>query len=65
MAECPDCDNILIRLPDSIGDGKCSDCHGTGIDAADAMINILSDEHPCNTCNGTGQCQTCGGTGEV
>ena len=57
MAQCPDCDNILIRLTENLGNGRCSSCHGSGIDAAAKAFNILSDDHSCYVCSGTGQCQ--------
>jgi PDZ domain/BON domain len=63
--ECPDCDCPVISLTDNRGNGKCSTCHGTGIDAADQAFNILSDEHPCYKCNSSGDCPTCQGTGEI
>jgi DnaJ-class molecular chaperone len=40
------------------GDGKCAQCHGTGINT-----QPNSAQAKCPSCNGTGVCQTCGGRG--
>lgn len=49
------------------GDGRCSACHGTGVDEVSSVFNSLVDagKDECKVCSGTGQCQTCGGTGVV
>jgi len=49
------------------GDGRCSACHGTGVDEVSSVFNSLVDagKDDCRVCSGTGQCQTCGGTGVV
>jgi len=71
MAKCPGCDSIAILnsafgFPQ--GDGKCSECHGTGYgDALDQMIDGMfgTEAQGCLACDGTGICQICGGSGEV
>jgi hypothetical protein len=70
--ECPDCDSNEFDLTKPgyfIGNGDCSECHGTG--ESQAYLDQLQedafdvDRPDCEVCTGTGQCQTCGGTGEV
>jgi hypothetical protein len=41
-----------------IGDGRCSKCHGSGVN-----LNLASDVPKCPACNGTGVCANCGGSG--
>lgn len=56
--DCQDCD-----YP---GNGKCSDCHGSGYESNvfEAVAESLSGQSQiCKTCNGTGKCQTCNGKG--
>lgn len=65
MIKCSDCDGERIFDPDC-GDGKCSDCHGTGLelDPLTAFTEALSGQsQKCDTCGGTGECQTCYGKG--
>jgi len=50
---CPDCDEGALH-----GNGRCSRCHGTGIN-----VNLASDAPKCPACDGTGICSTCGGSG--
>jgi len=47
------CDSGLLT-----GDGKCSECHGSG---RNPHFNVDIDQ--CQTCLGTGVCQTCKGEG--
>jgi hypothetical protein len=57
-ADCQDCD-----YP---GNGKCSDCHGSGYESNvfEAVAESLSGQGQiCKTCHGTGKCQTCNGKG--
>ena len=41
-----------------VGNGKCSQCHGSGTN-----LNLASDAPQCLFCKGTGARQTCGGDG--
>ena len=50
---CEDCFDPATIL--KIGDGKCSECAGTGYD------NMVT----CTKCNGSRKCTTCDGTGVV
>ena len=50
---CPDCDSGFLE-----GDGKCAQCHGTGINT-----QLDSAQPKCPYCAGTGVCRSCGGTG--
>jgi len=43
---------------DCRGDGKCSECNGTGIN-----VHLNHDEAKCRHCSGTGICPKCGGSG--
>lgn len=66
--ECPVCDGPdMAALFGGRGDGRCSACHGTGVDEVSSVFNSLVDagKDECKVCSGTGQCQTCGGTGVV
>lgn len=49
---CTDCASPATNI--SLGDGKCSACHGTG--------HELSQD--CTVCGGSGKCQTCNGSGK-
>lgn len=63
MEDCPDCDGTRVF---GGGDGKCSDCHGTGreLDPLTAFTEALSGQsQKCDTCDGSGVCQTCYGKG--
>jgi hypothetical protein len=68
--KCPDCDGVRVF---GGGDGKCSDCNGTGgggildcIAANIAPTAEAADElRECDTCNGSGVCQTCDGEGYI
>jgi len=65
MTLCPDCDGESL-FDDEIGDGKCSECHGTGLelDPLEALVEALGDEpQTCKECEGSGKCQTCKGDG--
>jgi len=56
--DCPDCD-----YP---GNGKCSDCHGSGYESNvfDAVAESLSGQNQdCKTCHVSGKCQNCNGRG--
>lgn len=66
MAKCPDCDGTIGLFGN--GDGKCSECRGSGENPfiLDEMAEALGSEpKECHNCNGTGDCPTCGGTGEI
>lgn len=67
MARCTECDRVEINIFIDKGNGKCKECHGTGLgDALDQFISsVVHENSACYYCNGTGQCQNCGGTGEV
>ncbi|MFZ1322895.1 MAG: hypothetical protein WAT71_15165 [Ignavibacteria bacterium] len=56
---CQDCD-----FP---GNGKCSECNGTGYEGIlDAIGDALTgQDQSCETCKGTGKCQTCEGKGYI
>jgi len=45
---CPDCASGIFE-----GDGKCSQCHGTGINT-----QLDSAQPKCPYCHGTGVCAT-------
>jgi len=67
MATCSDCGSNAAFF--SVGDGKCSECDGSGekhslTDDFASMVGCLEPED-CDECDGTGECQTCDGTGEV
>ena len=64
MARCPGCYKSSDEL-ESIGDGKCRECFGSGKDQSIVGHEIESEEKSCWSCRGSGMCQTCGGTGEV
>ena len=59
---CPDCDG-----PSGIGfganNGKCSECHGTGLKTKSEYENILGGDSNCDNCGGSGKCPTCEGKG--
>ncbi len=60
---CPDCDGPGIL---GGGDGKCSRCHGSGleVDVITALAEAISGQsQKCETCGGSGKCQTCYGKG--
>lgn len=63
--QCPDCDGPDLGSLFNKGDGRCRECHGTGVDEVSSIFNSLVDAEKdrCRVCSGTGQCQTCGGTG--
>jgi hypothetical protein len=42
---------------DCLGDGKCSECNGTGVNT-----HVNEDELKCRKCTGTGVCLTCDGS---
>src|ERR1700741_3607298 len=68
MAQCPDCQSVIVELGPPRGNGNCDLCYGTGEEQGlgRALSNATSfgEPNPCYKCHGTGQCQTCGGTGE-
>lgn len=53
MSRCPDCAGGVL-----IGNGKCSQCNGTGINT-----QLDAEQPKCPWCKGTGVCATCEGTG--
>jgi len=71
--QCPNCDNISLSkgLFDTYGNGRCSECHGSGHDAhaeflvGMATLGLEGTNYPCKYCSGTGQCQMCGGSGRI
>ena len=70
MVQCPDCDNIVVLSFPTVGDGKCSVCHGeghpSGTFVSDFNEELLgADPEDCDNCGGSGECPTCDGTGEV
>jgi TonB family protein len=64
MAECPDCDNIVILAMPERGNGECSRCHGTG-EIWEPSTTFTGEEVECFVCRGTAVCQTCSGSGQV
>lgn len=58
--KCSDCD--AEGFTNDTGNGKCSACHGTGMD-----LDPMERGGPgsCETCGGSGKCQTCRGEGVV
>ena len=65
MVKCPDCDGETWFDKDC-GDGKCSECHGTGgeLDFLEGVTEALSGlPQKCKVCHGSGKCQTCYGKG--
>jgi RecJ-like exonuclease len=46
-------DGGATDVPEPMGNGVCSRCHGTG-----ELVG-----RPCDQCGGSGQCPTCGGRG--
>jgi hypothetical protein len=54
-SKCPDCDEGFLK-----GNGKCSQCFGTGVN-----VSLVSENPKCDRCGGTGTCSRCGGTGVV
>jgi len=66
MEKCPDCDGDSMLDPTGRGNGKCSECHGSGgeLDPLDGLAEALSNSpQTCKECGGSGDCQTCGGDG--
>ncbi len=58
--DCPDCDYH--------GDGKCSECHGSGneTDVFEALAESLSGQsQKCKNCGSNGKCPTCKGEGRI
>lgn len=53
QVRCADCDGGVL-----IGDGRCSRCHGSGVN-----LNLASSISKCLSCDGTGVCRNCDGTG--
>jgi hypothetical protein len=64
MARCPGCYGSSEEV-ESVGDGKCRECFGTGKDQSLIHHTIEGEGENCWSCGGSGMCQTCGGTGEV
>jgi len=65
MEKCPHCDGDAM-LQSSVGNGECSECHGTGgeLDPLEGLAEALSDlPQTCKECGGSGKCQKCGGKG--
>lgn len=53
---CSDCADHLPGC--DVGNGKCSNCSGTGVEP-------LTPEIDCSHCGGSGECPTCHGSGTV
>ena len=67
MKKCPDCDGDHL-VDSSLGNGECSDCHGTGqnLDFVEDVMDVMNEEEQgCKTCDGSGVCQTCVGDGYI
>jgi len=68
-APCPDCDAPNpISLVSHYGDGRCSVCHGTGLeqDPLEAFTEALSGQRQvCKKCGGSTHCTTCRGMGYI
>ena len=64
MARCPDCYGSSDEI-ESLGDGKCRECLGTGKDQSIDDGTREGEAEDCWNCRGSGMCQTCGGTGEL
>jgi len=61
--QCPNCNSIKVFPGVNEGDGKCSQCHGTGLGS---LLDQVVDRHSkCIRCNGSGICQSCSGAGIV
>ena len=56
---CVECGSRANRFPKL--KGKCTDCGGTGIDIAVAVVGGY--EGDCEKCGGTGICPACDGSG--
>ena len=57
---CVDCD--------SVGDGNCSACHGSGRRVGESFSGASGgdgSEISCGSCGGTGLCPKCEGSGEI
>jgi hypothetical protein len=62
--------DIARRMPDCDrhGNGKCSECHGSGneTDVFEALAESLSGtSQNCKKCHGSGDCTTCDGKGTI
>lgn len=67
MSRCSDCFGS-VDLVGFYGDGKCSQCYGTGKDQgflSGAAASFSGERDDCWKCEGSATCQTCGGTGTV
>lgn len=65
MAKCPDCLGSAAFSHDR-GDGKCSECNGTGgeLNVFEAGVEALAGHSQrCKACRGSRICQTCHGDG--
>lgn len=62
MSKCPDCDDDDL-FDRSCGNGKCGECHGTGVNPN--LASVALGEEECPECGESGVCQTCDGSGEV
>ncbi len=61
--KCPDCDGMAELLSDS-NNGKCSVCHGSGIDNG-FIQDALDIDRDCENCGGSGECPSCDGNGQI
>jgi hypothetical protein len=64
MTRCPDCYATSEEI-ESVSDGKCRECRGTGKDQGLVGLAGKGEVENCWSCGGSGMCQACGGTGEV
>jgi len=65
--KCPDCLGEQTFDP-SLGNGKCSECKGSGyeLDLLEAFVVALNDnQQTCKACHGDKTCQTCEGEGYI
>jgi len=65
--KCPDCLGEQT-FDQSLGNGKCSECKGSGyeLDLLEAFVEALNDNRQtCKACHGDKTCQTCEGEGYI
>jgi DnaJ-class molecular chaperone len=61
--QCPDCDCVKVFAL-AEGDGKCSNCHGSGEYSGDPVAFVLGGVD-CEECDSSGVCPTCDGEGVI
>lgn len=64
---CSDCQDEAMLSFGTKGNGKCSQCGGSGQDNVfEATIhNLFGSKYTCSNCKGTGVCPACKGKGIV